>query len=249
MDVLNEMMGTLAVIVAAQIAVFVVVVVVLRRLLLGDTLSAVRRLKDAESELVKKEEAIRQKMEAQEQEVQRKRTADEQELQRRKETVEQDLARTKERMLVEAKLEADKIVSEAQLSKDRLREQLVRETDSKAVEFAGEIFKLVISKEVSEKVNAAFVDELIGALAEVDGGSVHVDGDNAEFIASHKLDPGQKAAMERLIEEKFGAKIRISEKVDEKLLAGVIIKLGSLEIDGSLLSRYREAVGQIKKAV
>lgn len=247
-EVLKNMLTPLVIILVAQLAVFAVIVVVLRKLLLSDTMNAVHRMKSAESDLAKKEDAMRQKMEAHEQEMLRKKAEAEEEIQRQKQAQEQDLTRMRDRMKSDAKAEADRIISEAQLNKDRLREQLVRETTGKAVDYAGELFKLVIGKSVTERLNNAFVDELITALSEVDGASVHVEASQAEFVASHKLDLEQKAKLEKLLAEKFDVKLKIEEKIDPSIIAGLIIKLGSLEIDGSLLNRYKEGVEQIKKA-
>lgn len=249
MSVISQMGGTLLLVLAAQLVVFVVIVIVLRKLLLGDTMNAIKRLKTAEADLGKKEEAIRQRLDSQEQEFMKKKAQAEEDVKRQREAVEQDLSRMKERMKAEAKAEADRIISEAQLNKEKIREQIVRETAGKAVEYAGDLFKLVVSKNVSEKLNAAFVDELISALSEVDGTAIHVEADEAQFVASHKLNPEQKARLEGLLAEKFDVHLKINEKVDESLLAGLMIKLGSLEIDGSLLNRYREGVNELKKSV
>ncbi len=248
-DSLGELLVPLVTIVVAQLAFFAVVVIVLRKMLLSDTMNAVKRMKSAEGDLAKKEEAMRQRMAEHEREFAKRKAEAEEELERRREVSEQDVTRMKERMRSEAKAEADKIISEAQLNKEKIREQLVRELDGKAVEFAGDLFKLVVSKSVTEKLNQAFVEELIVALEEVDEASVHVEADEAEFTASHSLDPAQKAKLERLLAEKFGVEVKIDEKIDESLLGGLVIKLGSLEIDGSLLNRYREGVSEIGKNV
>ena len=165
------------------------------------------------------------------------------------EAQEKDVVRMKERMRNEAKAEADKIISEAQLGKEKIREELVREMDGKSVEFAGELFRLVISETVTDKMNIAFIDELIAALEEVDATSIHVDASETEFTTSHPMDPTQRERLEKLLNEKFGVDIKIEEKVDASLLAGIAIKLGSLEIDGSLLNRYKEGVAEVTKNV
>ena len=69
------------------------------------------------------------------------------------------------------------------------------------------------------------------------------------FRSSHPIEPARKERLESLLRQKFGAAIQVREKVDENLLAGLAFKLGSLEIDGSLLSRYHEAVAEVKKSV
>jgi F0F1-type ATP synthase delta subunit len=249
MGIIREMAGSLVVILVTQFVVFVVIVVALRKLLLSDTMNAIKRLKSAEADLARKEDMMRQKMEAHEQEFLKKQAAAQEEMDRKRAADEQDLGRLKDRIKAEAKIEADKILGDAQLAKERIREQLVRETSGKAVEYAGELFKMVMSKNIGEKLNVAFVDELIAALADVDETTVSIEAGESEFVASHKLDAVQKGRLEALLAQKFGVTTKINEKIDESLLAGLTIKLGSLEIDGSLLNRYREGVNEIKKQV
>lgn len=248
-SVLVQMVVPLAIIGAAQLVVSIVLIVILRKLLLGDTMNAIGRLKSAEEDLGRKEADLQQKLEEHETEFARKQAESEENLQRQREASERDLARLKERMVGDARSQADKIISEAQLSKDKIREQLVREMNEKAVEFAGELFKMVISQTVTEALNAAFVNELIDALEEVDETSIHVEAADAEFGSSHPLIPEQRKKLEELLARKFDVNVSIQEKVRPELLAGLTIKLGSLEIDASLLNRYREGVGEMKKAV
>ncbi len=244
---LTEMLGSFALIIGAQLVVATAIIVVLRKLLLSDTMNAVRRLKNAEAELARKEGSMRHKMEEHEQEFMRKQSEADEALARQKETAEQDIALTKERTLSDARGEADRIVSEAQLNKDKILEKLHREVDGKAVLFAGDLFSMVVSKEVNEKINMAFVAELITALEAVDETSIHVEANEARFVSSHKLDSGQKAKLEGVLAQKFDVEVHIDEEIDESLLAGLIIKLGSLEIDGSLLNRYKEGLAEVKK--
>ena len=59
-------------------------------------------------------------------------------------------------------------------------------------------------------------------------------------VLDHALMAGKSA-------RRIGRMCVCGEKVDEDLLAGIILKLGSLEIDGSLLNRYSEAAAEVKK--
>jgi len=88
---------------------------------------------------------------------------------------------------------------------------------------------------------------LLDALEEIDPGSITVEGSDGEFICSHPLAPEQKQRLEKILAEKFGVKTHVEERVQKDLMAGLIFKLGSLEIDGSLLNRYREAAAEVKK--
>jgi F-type H+-transporting ATPase subunit b len=235
-------------IVVAHVAVLVVIVFVIRKLLLGDTMRAVNRVKQVEADIRKKEEAIRRDIEEQEREFARKKAEAETQIEQQREEGRKEVGRQKEEVLAEAKKEGDRILARAKQNEQTLRDQIAQDMAEKAVDYAGEIFKLVFSEKLSEQVNRGFIDELLDALEQVDADSITVDTTKAEFTASHPLDPEQKARLEKLLADKFGAAIKVEEKVRPELLAGLVFKLGSLEIDGSLLNRYHEAATEVKKA-
>ena len=230
-----------------QLIVFVVIVLVLKRILLNDTMNAVNRLKDVETEVRKREEAVRRQIEENEKEFQVKSAEARENLGKEKEASEKELSRLKDTMVADAKRESERIIGEAQVTRDKVRREIFDEMTTTAVEFAGQVFDLVFSEKIGSALNRQFVEELLEALEGMDEASVTIEGGSGEFISSHPLDPQQKAKMEAVLSQKFGTAIKISEKVDPKLLAGLIIRLGGLEIDGSLLSRFNEAAAEVKK--
>jgi F-type H+-transporting ATPase subunit delta len=119
--------------------------------------------------------------------------------------------------------------------------------EEKAIEYGGKVFQLVFSDLMTGKLNRAFIDELVDALNEIEKGSIVVDSPEANVIVSHSLDPDQHKRLEAILKEKFHDKATLTESVDESLLGGLILKMGSLEIDGSLRNRYKEAVDEVKK--
>jgi len=223
-----------------------VAIVALRQILLRDTMKAVAKLRDAEGELGKKEEQVRKRIEENEAEFRRK-SADAQEaLNRTRETMEKDMARARETMMEEAKKERDKILDDAARSKERLRQELAREAAAKVLEDAGRVYEMVFSREIGQKLDHAFLDELLAALDEMDGSSITVDATSVEVACSHPLDADHKERIRALVASKFNVSLDVHETVVPELIAGVRIKLGSLEIDGSLSNRFREAIDQLK---
>lgn len=237
----------LLMIVGAHVVVLIVVLSVIKKLLLGDTIRAVERVGQAEAEIRKKEEAMRQELERHEQELGARRKEVERDQDVRREEGERQIAQLKERTLEEARRESADILDKARKNDRKLREQLQLEMQEKAVDFGGRVFKLVFSERISAELNKHFINELIEALQETDATGITVDAASAEFISSHPLIPEQKERLQNLLASKFGVRIEIRETVREDLLAGLVMKLGSLEIDGSLLSRYQEAVTELKK--
>jgi len=241
------MVGTLANIVIAQLVAFAIIVVVLKRMLMNDTLNAVKRLREVEADLARKEDAARRKMEENEKEFARRTAEMREELERAREAAERESEKKREAILAEAKRESDRIMKEAKLNEERLRREIQADMHVKALEYANGILGLVFSEQITGSLNEQFIGELIEALEGLDASSISIDASQMDFISSHPLDPAQRHQIEELLLAKFGTKISVQEKVDPALLAGLVIKLGDLEIDGSLRSRIREAADEVKK--
>lgn len=234
-------------IVVAHLVVLGVIVIVIRKLLVGDTVRAVNRIGQAEAEMRKKEESMRQEMDRHSQDLAARRKELEKELDARREETDRQAAQLKEQVVEDARREANELLDKARKNERRLREQVALEMEEKAVDFGGRVFKLVFSERMTAQMNRHFVDELIDALEQTDATGITVDAGSAEFVASHPLDAAQRQRLQELLARKFGLTMAIHEVVREELLAGLVMKLGSLEIDGSLLSRYQEAVAELKK--
>lgn len=244
---MQETLKLFAPIIAAHAVVLVLVILIIKRLLLGDTMRAVQRIQQVEGEVRKKEEGIRAEIEKHEKEFAALKAEAEMESQRQREAAAREAEALKEQTVAEARREGDRIIAQARKNEKSFRDQLAMEAQEQAVEFGGEVFKLVFSEQVTEALNARFVDELLDALQELDAATVTADASDAEIRASHPLQDAQRARLEKLLAEKFDARVKVEEKIDPSLLAGIVFKLGSLEIDGSLASRYREAVDEVKK--
>lgn len=246
---MQETLTILVPIVLAHICVLIVIVFIIRRLLLSDTMEAVNRIRQVESEVRKKEEGIRQEIAEHEKEFERRRTESEEALQRRREESEREVAALREQALTDAKKEGDAIIAQARRNEARLREQLVRDAEEQAVELGTKIVDLVFSEKMTESLNRQFTDELLDALQQVDSASITIDAGSSEFVASRPIEPRQKERLRSIVSEKFGVEAEINETVDASLLAGLKLKLGSLEIDGSLKNRLGEAAAELKKEI
>jgi F0F1-type ATP synthase delta subunit len=239
-------MGIMVYMIIIQVAVLVVAVFVLRQILLRDTMKAVTKLREAEGELGKKEEQVRKRIEENETEFRRKSAEVQETLTKTRETMEKDMARSRDALMEEAKKARDRILEDATRNKEKMRQELAREASAKVLEDVGRVYEMVFSAEMGQKLDHAFLDELIAALDEMDGSSITVDADAIEIACSCPLDVAHKERLKALVVSKFNVNLDVRETVIPELIAGIKIKLGSLEIDGSLANRFREAVDQLK---
>lgn len=234
-------------IVIVHAVVLALIVFVIKKLLLNDTMKAVGTIKQVEADVRKKEEAIRMEIDVHEKEFTKKKKEAEEELDLKRKKSEQEVSQMRETVLADAKKEGEKIMDQAKRNEDNFRKQLAQDMEAKSVDYAGQIFDLVISEKANEELNKLFIGELLDALDEVDAGAITVEGSNGEFTSSHPISPEQKERLQTLLKEKFGADIKVEEIIDKSIMGGLILKLGTLEIDGSLRNRFSEAVHEVKK--
>jgi F0F1-type ATP synthase delta subunit len=246
---MQETLKILVPIVMAHVLGLVAIVVLIRKLLLNDTMNAVNRIRQVEAEVRQREETIKKQIDEHEKEFANRKVEAEEEMRRQREKSEKELATIRDQVLADAKKESEGIVSQAKKKEEKLRQQIMQEMEEKAVEYGGKVFQLVFSDKMNEELNRQFIDELLEALSEIDATAITVAGDEIDFTSSHEIDPEQKARIEQLLADKFGVDVKVEEKVQKDLMGGLIFKLGSLEIDGSLLNRFREASAEVKKSI
>jgi len=242
-----DIVKLLAPIIVAHVVVLAVIIVIIRKMLWSDTVKAVERIRQVEAEVRKKEEAIRKEISEHEKDFGRKKAEAEAALQEQREKSEKEVTGMRDHIVGEARKEADKIIEQAKANEEKFRKQLAQDMEEKTVEYSGQVFDLVFSEKVTPDIDKAFINELLDALNEIDAGSITVETDQAEFITAREMDAEQRARLEGILNEKFNANIKIKEKVDPALMAGISFKLGSLEIDGSLRNRFLEGVAEVKK--
>jgi len=230
----------------AQLAIFVILVIGLKRLLMGDTQLATAKLREVEADLGRKEEAVRKRIEDNEAEFRRKSAEAQEGLTRTREAMEKEVARTRDGLLDEARKERDRIVDEANRSKEKLRQELARQAQAQTVEHARRVYEMVFSEELGRKLDHSFLDELLVALDEMDSSSITIAAAAIEVVCSHPLEPVHKERLREIVSRKFGVALEVRESIDPELIAGIKVKLGSLEIDGSLRNRFNEAIEQLK---
>ncbi len=235
-------------IVLLHLAVLVLVVVFIRMVIGGMASRTIRQVRQVEDEVQKREDEIKRDIAEHEQAFTAMKEEAEREIQARKEESRREVARLKEQSIAEAKAEGAKILDVARQNEQKLRDQIALQMDEKAIAYGGEVFHLVFSEIMTEALNRQFIGELMEALRDIDKGSITVENTDAEVTSSHRLDTGQREELEALLKDKFGDSVTLKDAVDESIMGGIILKIGTLEIDGSLRNRYRDAVHEVKKA-
>jgi len=69
---------------------------------------------------------------------------------------------------------------------------------------------------------------------------------SAEIVSARPLDEDQAAAIARNLESRLGRKVRLHRSVDPAILGGLVVKVGSEMIDGSIRTRLNRLAHAMK---
>ncbi|MBV9843211.1 MAG: F0F1 ATP synthase subunit delta [Sphingomonadaceae bacterium] len=65
----------------------------------------------------------------------------------------------------------------------------------------------------------------------------HRGQDSAEVVSAHPLDQDQVEALKTKLRQRLGREVQVDLSVDPAILGGLIVKLGSQQIDGSIRTK------------
>jgi F-type H+-transporting ATPase subunit delta len=76
--------------------------------------------------------------------------------------------------------------------------------------------------------------------------AAHRGETTAEVVSAHPLDAEQVGALKDKLRTRFGRDVAIEAKVDPAILGGLIVKLGSQQIDGSIRTKLNTLAHAMK---
>jgi len=223
-----------------QAITFVAIVFALKRLLYTETTKEAIRLRALKAENAVKQRELQEKISASETTYKDKLTKAEEDVRRLKTQAQDEVAEAKKKILDEAKEEAERIVRIAFNKKERIREEVKVEIERKLPRMASRIFEEALLPEARKVVHENLLKELAAHIEKIEKSKFSVKEKKGELISAYPLGSQEKNKLISGISLKIGHKIDFEETEDKKLIAGCVIRLGTLAIDGSLEYRLRQ---------
>jgi len=223
-----------------QMIIFGGVIYFLKKLLYGDTESAVNRLDQSYKETTQKKQEMAEKIFQMEQEYVKKREEAEKLAQDLKEKAEEESREKADGIVKKAKEEAEKIVVDAQKMTEKMRAAIKEEERNNMISRCADLLNSVLKDIIREKINDALIEDFMNDFSQVDTSHVSASLSEIEVVFSSGIGKSLMDKVQKAIREKIPGKYEITERVDENILAGMIIKFGSLSLDGSLQSKIME---------
>jgi F0F1-type ATP synthase delta subunit len=176
-----------------------------------------------------------------EQEVQAAINAAEEEARRLREEAKVEAEKIKEESLTKARDESERIVNQAVNTRSKIKQEIESQVQSKVLDASRKLVAKVLSLKQLKLMHEGLIEELITELEKADGRKLTEAPDRGEISVPYEMGKEWVDKIAAAVSKRAGKKVSLSEKTDKEVVAGAVIKLGSIIIDGSVTGRLKDA--------
>lgn len=234
-----------------NLVTFVALALVLRKIIFSSSYDETKRLQQLNIENTKKANELDEKIEDAEKKYKEKITQAGDEIRKMKEKAKEEAQQIREDTLAKIREEKGRLIGQALNAKEKLREEIEGELLEKSIGFAKRILEEILGSPYRRLVYDSLIEEIFNDLSQIDQDAFK-DVDWTSLVpqvkTSHEMSSVQRERLEQILFEKSGKRIGIVPMVDKTLIAGIIVQIGSLMIDGSLAAKFRKTAEDIKHA-
>ena len=163
------------------------------------------------------------------------------------ETAENKAKEEREKIVAKARQEGEEIIVKANNTKEAIRKAIIKEFDMKAVDFTGLILSQILSSKGKVALDECLISEFIENLAKMDMEMISEDIKIAEIVTAAPLTEGLKNRLSDVLFKKLNRTIQINASHDPKIVSGMVLRFGSLVLDGSLVNMIKDNATEIKE--
>ncbi len=229
-----------------QVITFAILVFLLRQFLYKQNSQALARLQQLYQENLKREGDLKNAQEAADKELKAKIAQHNEEIGKLKAAGEVDVQKMHEEVLAKAKGEADKIVAEAEGKRERIKASLVSEMEEKALVLAFDIIGHIFTDQVAQGIHHQLTNEFIEEIKKSDGERMQLNVETAEIAAPYPLTQVQEENLKNILSAKMGRPVSIKGTIDQEIVAGMVVRLENLVLDGSLKNKLKGTLAYVR---
>lgn len=229
-----------------QVVTFIALIIVLRILFYGQLDSALKRLKRLYEDNLTKEEELKKKIE----DIALER---EKELLKARELAAAIIKEAKEKAgkmgedaALRAKDESKRVLGHAEVESEKIKDNVMAHAHEKAIELSVEMIKAAFTEQGKEALQHDLLSELINEIKNITKEKFTVKTKNVTVLSAQALKADELAKLAGILKDKMGAAVIIDESVDKDIIAGLVIKIGSLTIDGSIRNKLGKVIPHLR---
>ncbi len=232
-----------------QLVIFSALIFFFRKVLSQNVSVATHHLDELSHNFDEKQKQIDNQMEESKAKADKLLSEAREEIERSRQEIVQNAERERDRLVSEARGRAEEIIQHAEKSRYQLLAELEQRINKASIQKASELIGEVLPETFKKDVHRHWTEELLkGSFAQLEEARLPSDLKQVMVTSAFPLEEEERQVLFKKLKNKVGKDIPIKEEVDPKVVAGFVISIGSLIIDGSLRERITEQAKSAQSA-
>ncbi len=230
-----------------QLFIFAVLIFLLRRVLNKNVSDATKHLDELNHDYSEKEKKLNQELVDATRKSQNIIKEAQEEAERLRTQNIKDTESQRDKILNQARIQSDTIIQQADKSRQALIFELGARIEKEAINKACELMQTTLPQTLKQDVHQYWVKELLeNGFNQLRHLQLPEDVDQIKIASAFALTQEQRKDLSKKIKEVFGCEMVIKEEIEPRVVAGLIISIGSLVLDGSLKNKIEEQTKSAK---
>jgi F0F1-type ATP synthase delta subunit len=228
------------------IVVFVALLFFGNRLIKQNITRATQHLDDISQDYVKKQQEAQKKLEEADRVYQETVSRAKEEALALRQDILKGANEEKERIIEKARNQAEDAIQQGEKTRHLLISELEKRIETESIKKASSLLGEVIPKELRLMIHASLVKDMLTAgLPSVKDLDIPQEIDRVKVVSAFTLGEQDKKTLAKILKEKTGRNLGITEEMDESLAAGFMIVAGNLVVDGSLRFKIHQRAKEL----
>ncbi|MCM8789963.1 MAG: F0F1 ATP synthase subunit delta [Candidatus Omnitrophica bacterium] len=224
-----------------QLVIFAVLIFTFRKVMTKNIIVATRHIEELNRDYAKKEQEIDHQLQETKLKAESIIKAAQQEAQNLKIQTIKEAENERDKIVGQARAQSIEIIQQADKARQALLQEIEERIDKEAVNKACLLLEDTLPEEFKQNVHLHWVEELIAnGFSQLERLRIPQDLQEIKITSAFALNTEQRKSLFKKLNEVFGREITLKEEVDPKVVAGLIISMGSLVLDGSLKNKIKE---------
>lgn len=214
---------------------------VMRKILSQNVTVATRHIEELSEDYAKKEADIKRQLEEVQQKSEEILNKARDEAQQERTRLLQEAQVQREKILQEAHTHSEALIQQADKSRQMILAEINQRIAHEAVDKACELIHETLPEQFKLDVHQHWIEELMeSGFAEFERIKIPEATNEVKISSAFPLNENQRKNLIRKLKETLGREITLKEEINPRIVAGFIIHIDSLVLDGSLKSKIQE---------
>ena len=225
--------------------IFVAMIFIFRRVMTQNVVLATQHLEELNQEYTKKEQEANRQLEEAQVRSQELISRAKNEAEKLKMEIIRNAEKERDSIVQQARTHSEEIIQQADKSRQQLLSELDERIAKEAIKKACELIQDTLPEQFKRLVHTHWVEDLIeGGFTKLERLHIPENIEEVEVVSAFSLTEEQRKDLTKKIKATLGREVALKEEVDEKVVAGLVINIGSLVLDGSLKNKIQEKARQ-----